>query len=354
LRKIGFFIILIIFLMFVIPIAVVGGVGSGIKIPGVINKIVEQIPVPSKEGKIEENKEDYKIKVYVVSEKKVREMPLEDYIRGVVAAEMPVAFESEALKAQAVAARTYAAARMRQFGGNGCEKHPNAPEHDACSDVHCQAWISKADRFKNWDQKDVEANWSKLTKAVEETKGMIMSYKGELVRNAMYHSTSGGKTESSLEVFGYNHPYLVSVSSPNEEVSPSFESKAVFKNAEFVSRMKQLNSKIKLDTKKLSSQIRIVEKTDGDRVKSIKIGDKTFTGIDIRWAFNLKSANFSVKADSKYVTFIVRGNGHGVGMSQWGAGEMARRGKKYDEVLKHYYTGIEVSKIEQIFKPATK
>jgi stage II sporulation protein D len=354
LKKIGFFLILIIFLMFVIPIAVVGGVGSGIKVPAIINKIVEQIPTSSKESKLDEKGEDYKIKVYVVSEKKVKEMLLEDYITGVIAAEMPVSFDAEALKAQAVAARTYAAARMRQFGGKGCEKHPEAPQHDACSDVHCQAWISKEDRFKNWDDKSAVENWNKLTEVVESTRGMIMSYKGELVRNAMYHSTSGGKTESSLAVFGYNHPYLVSVSSPNEEVSPSFESKAVFKNAEFISRMKQLSPNIKLDSKKLTSQIKIVEKTDGDRVKSIKIGDKSFTGIDIRWAFSLKSANFTIKVDSKYVTFTVRGNGHGVGMSQWGAGEMAKRGKKCDEILKHYYTGIELNKIQDVFKTATK
>lgn len=344
-KKILYYIVLIIFLMLVIPITVLGGVGQGIKIPRIIKNIsgiisTEEIIYTDKNG-------GPKIKVFVTKENKIKEMYLEEYVRGVISAEMPVSFDIEALKSQAIAARTFAVAKMSAFGGPGCPNHPGA---DICSEVHCQAWMSKEQRLKRWNASDAPKYWEKITQAVNETKGLILTYQGKLAEAVKYHSTSGGKTENSVYAFGYEKPYLVSVEGPKEEEAPKYKSTVVMKKSEFIKRMKELNSSIKISESNLSSQIKIVARTDGDRVKVINIGDKSFTGIDIRWAMNLNSANFTVKVDSKNVIFEVKGYGHGVGMSQWGANIMGKSGKKYDEILKHYYKGIEIKKIEEIFK----
>jgi stage II sporulation protein D len=351
--KIAYYILLVVFLMFVIPIAIVGGVGSGIKVPGIITNIAEIMPDQSTEAKLSGGNGDIKIKVYKTDKKAIEEMYLEEYIRGVVAGEMPASFEIEALKAQAIAARTFAVANMKEFGGSGY----TVPSHkgaDVCTDVHCQAWISKDERFKNWSQKDAVSYWNKITQAVESTKGMVVTYNKQLAMRLKYHSTSGGKTEDSIDVFGYKEPYLVSVQSPYEEETPSYESKVIFTRSEFIKRMKSLNSTIKINAAKLTSEIKIIERTEGGGVITVKIGDKTFKGTDVRWGLNLKSTNFDVKVDSKYVTFNVKGYGHRVGMSQWGAGEMAKKGSKFDEILKHYYKGTEINQIQSIFKTTTK
>lgn len=346
-RKIGYYVILIIFLILIIPVIILGGVDSGIKIPGIINRFSSYIESLPKQTKYTEENGGPKIKVYVEDQKKIVEMYMEEYLKGVVAAEMPVSFNEEALKAQAVAARTFAYSHMIQNNGTGCTKHPGS---DVCSGVHCQAWMSKEERFKNWNPDDAKANWDKIAKAVDDTKDIVLTYKGELAKSILFHSTSGGKTENCVNVFGYDVPYLVSVASPNEEEAPSFQTKVVMKREEFIKRIKQLNSKTNVTDSKLSSSVKILEYTEGGRVKTLKVGDKTFSGVDIRWAMGLNSANFSISIDSKNVTFNVKGYGHGVGMSQWGANEMGKRGKKYDEILKHYYTGIEIININDILK----
>lgn len=327
-----------------IPLIILGGVGSGIKVPGIIDRLVDVIPDKPEDAK-EEN--IIKIKVYDESQKKIVEMNIEDYVKGVVAAEVPALFEEEALKAQAIAARTFAAANMNNFGGTGCKNNPGA---DVCSTVHCQAWISKEERFKNWEAENAVNYWNRISNAVESTKDMVLVYNGELARYVKYHSTSGGKTEDSVNVFNNKIPYLVSVESPGEESSPKYSTTVVIRREEFIKKMKELSPKIKLTSNNLGAQIKILDRTDGERVKNIKIGDKTFTGIDIRWAFQLNSADFTVKVDSKYVTFNVKGNGHGVGLSQYGSNAMAKDGKKYDEILKHYYQGIAIGKLENLLE----
>lgn len=343
-KKIILYIVLVIFLMVGIPLIILGGIGSGIKVPGIINQLVDVIPDNPKDTEAEKV---IRIKVYDVNQKKIIEMNIEDYIKGVVAAEVPALFEEEALKAQAIAARTFASANMKELGGGGCKNYPGA---DVCSTVHCQAWISKEERFKNWEAENAVNYWNRISNAVESTKGMVLVYDGELARYVKYHSTSGGKTEDSVNVFNNKIPYLVSVESPGEEISPKFETTVVIRREEFIKKMKELSPNIKLSSNNLGAQIKIIDKTVGDRVKNIKIGDKTFTGIDLRWAFLLNSAEFTVKVDMKYVTFNVKGNGHGVGLSQFGANAMAKNGKKYDEILKHYYQGISIGKLEDLLK----
>lgn len=349
-KKSGYFFLFVLFLMIGIPFIISGGLGE-VKFPIHITELQEYVPEPLKpttkenEKKDETDKDNLKIKVYIEGQNKIVEMDFEEYIKGVVSAEMPVSFNIEALKAQAIAARTFAYANMIKNGGSGCEKHKGA---DVCSSVHCQAYMTKEERFKNWDASSALKNWEKISQAVDETKGMVLIYNNQLARHIKYHSTSGGKTENSINVFGYQEPYLVSVESPFEEKTPNYTSKVVIKKEDFVKRIKELNPSTKVSTTNLARQVKILEWTDGDRVKTIKIGDKTFTGIDIRWAMGLKSASFTINIDSKNVTFNVKGYGHGVGMSQWGANEMGKLGKKYDEILKHYYKGIEIKKINQI------
>lgn len=343
-KKIILYIVLVIFLMVGIPLIILGGIGYGIKVPGIIDQLVDVIP-----DKPEDTKEEkiIKIRVYDGSQKKIVEMNIEDYVKGVVAAEVPALFEEEALKAQAIAARTFASANMNNFGGAGCKNNPGA---DVCSAVHCQAWISKEERFKNWEAENAVNYWNRISNAVESTKGMVLVYNGELARYIKYHSTSGGKTEDSVNVFNNKIPYLVSVESPGEESSPKYSTTVVIRREEFIKKMKERSPKIKLTSNNLGAQIKILDRTDGERVKNIKIGDKIFTGIDIRWAFLLNSADFTVKVDTKYVTFNVKGNGHGVGLSQYGSNAMAKEGKKYDEILRHYYQGIAIGKLEDLLK----
>lgn len=350
-RKGGGFFLFIVTLIIGLPLIISGGLGKDTQLPFYITKIQKYVPEPLKnpnsEDKLtqDDKENNLKIKVYIEDQNKIVELDFEDYIRGVVAAEMPVSFDIEALKAQAIAARTFAFANMQQNGGSGCNKHKGA---DVCSTVHCQAYITKEERFKNWPATDAAANWEKLTKAVAETKGMILTYNNELARHIKYHSTSGGKTEDSINVFGYKEPYLVSVDSSFEEGTPNYTSKVVMSKTEFVKRIKELNPSTNVTANTLAKSVKILDWTEGERVKTIRVGDKTFTGIDIRWAFGLKSAAFTINIDSKNVTFNVKGYGHGVGMSQWGANQMGKMGKKYDEILKHYYKGIEIKKIEEV------
>lgn len=338
-------------LVLLIPIIIVGRIGPGIKVPAVITNIVQgeasEASKVSGENTAQEVADDnIKIKVYSDEDKKIIEMSLEDYLVGVLSGEVPALFEPEALKAQAVAARTYAVSHLAMFGGKGCTQHEGA---DVCSDVHCQVWMSKEERFRTWKAEQAAQYWNNLEQAVKATEGQVLTYDGKLAGAVKYFAASGGRTEDSKEVFGTSVPYLVSVDSPGEEGSPSYKSTVTYSTSEFITRMKKISSDIKIsESTPLSSQIKINSLTPGGRVKSIKIGDKTFSGVDIRWGMGLKSANFNITTNSKGITFTVFGSGHGVGMSQWGAQEMAKKGSSYSDILKHYYSQIQIMKIKEI------
>lgn len=340
-KRIIIIVILIISVIFTIPVIILGGFGGSIKMPGVFSRFIpsEKPSVPSKP------EEAIYIKLYNKELNKIVSIGLEEYIEGVLAAEMPVNFEMEALKAQAVTARTFALSHLVAYGGSGCAKHRGA---DLCSETHCQAWISKEERFKYWESRDAEQNWKKIVSAVEGTRGIVITSKGKLADRVKYFSTSDGKTENAVNVFGYRSDYLVSVISPGEEKSPSFSSTVIISRNEFISRIKALDAKVKIDNKHLAKQISIIQYTEGGRVGKLKVGDKSFTGIQIRWAFNLKSADFAVSVDSKNIIFKVRGYGHGVGLSQWGANIMAQKGAKYEEIIKHYFKGTDIKNYREL------
>lgn len=293
--------------------------------------------------------DDIQISVLNHKDNKEMKISLEEYIVGVVAAEMPAIFELEALKAQAIAARTYTVRRMQQFGAKASEEHP---KNDVCTDYrHCQAWINKEDRFQAWEKDknlgliDHVKLWNKLVQAISSTKGQIITYDGEPI-DPLFHSTSGGKTENSEDYFVAKVPYLRSVDSQYEEGSSFMKSNEKLSIDEFIKILEKKQADLKVDKKNINKEINILNKTEGGKVGEIQIGNKTFSGREIREAFQLRSSGFTIEIKDEEVHFSVVGYGHGVGMSQFGADGMAKEGKTHIDILKHYYKGVEIVKIE--------
>lgn len=269
------------------------------------------------------------IKVYDHKNNNVQEMEVSYYLTGVVAAEMPCEFENEALKAQAVAARTYLASKKN------CEKYENC---NICTDSkHCQAYKSPEELKLQWGN-DYHKNYKKISKAVSETKDEIIIYNDKPI-SAVFHSTSSGKTENSEDVWGEKLPYLRSVDSYLDLKSPKYCSEKTYTTRELC---KILNNKYN----KEYNEIRVGEvlHTQGGCVKTIKINDTDLTGVKARELFSLNSANFDISVENHIVTFTTKGYGHGVGMSQYGANFLAKSGKKYKEIINHYYTGVKIEK----------
>lgn len=261
-------------------------------------------------------------------------MNLEEYLVGVVAAEMPASFEVEALKAQAVAARTYTY-YIKDHGG--CSSHEGA---DICTDSGCcQAYITAARMQDNWGG-NFENNLGKIKTAVEETKGQKIYYEGEEIQ-AFYHACSGGWTEDCSNVYQESLPYLKSVESSGEEGYSHFYGRVSVEPGEFVNAMKEYSPSIDIDAGNLPSSIGEIKRFDSGRVESIKIGSEYFTGREVRGIFKLNSADFTVSVSDK-VIFDTKGFGHGVGMSQDGADAMAKLGSSYIDILTHYYTDVTV------------
>lgn len=264
----------------------------------------------------------------------VEELELDEYLLGVVSSEMPASFENEALKAQAVVARTYTMYKIL----NG-SKHENA---DICDDsTCCQAWISKEDRLNKWKEEERNSNWAKIENAVYTTKGKIITYNNEPI-NAFFHSNSGGTTDTATAVWGgTNYPYLQVVETSGEDTYSQYNSEVTVTKEEFVSKIKEYHSDLEIDFS-LENQIEILGYTEGERIKNIKIGNLELSGVEIRTIFGLKSAKFNINIEGNEIKFTVIGYGHGVGMSQTGADSMAKQGSNYEEIIKHYYTGVEI------------
>lgn len=269
--------------------------------------------------------EDMEISVFNHMTSQSEEMKLEDYLVGVVAAEMPASFEEEALKAQAVAARTYT------FYKSDNDGH----KEDVCTDSnHCQAYLTKEEMATNWGN-DYPFYFEKIKNAVYSTKGEIITYNHEPAM-AVFHSMGGGKTENSADVWGNSVPYLVSVDSPGEEVAANYNTTLRLSFDEFKSKIQSVYPSAIINSYTDISQPVL---TEGGHVKSILIGSVSIPGTSIRSIFSLRSTKFQLSFEGNTVTFLVTGYGHGVGMSQYGANAMAKTGKSYKEILSHYYQG---------------
>jgi len=279
---------------------------------------------------------DLSIEVYMCDIDKVVTMNLEDYILGVVAGEMPASFHIEALKAQALAARTYTMLRMNRFGGSGCSNHPGA---EICTDpAHCQAYRDPATVKKDLD---------KLKEAVYETAGEVIVYDNKLI-DAVFHSTSGGKTENSEEIWKNKVPYLRSVISQYEDHSPKYITQQEIGIDNFIQCIKKLEPTANINKKNIKNEIKVLERSEGGRIIKLQIGDKTFSGTDVRNVLGLNSSNFSYTVGTGIIMFTVVGNGHGIGLSQYGADGMAKNGTGYRDIVMHYYQGVDIVTIDDL------
>lgn len=269
----------------------------------------------------------------------VEEVALDTYLCHVVSAEMPVDFEKEALKAQAIVARTYTIYKINH------KKHDNA---DICDDSNCcQAWISKEDRLARWDG-DKEEKWKKIEECVNETKGKIITYNNEPI-NAFFHSNSGGKTELPVDVWGggSNMPYLQVVETAGEDGYTQYNSEVELSNEEIVEKLKEKYADIQIDFNN-EEDIKILEYTSSGRVKTIKFGNHEISGTEARTIFGLRSTNFEIEKIDGKIKFTVTGYGHGVGMSQTGADSMAKSGSSAEDIINHFYVGIEIKDVNSI------
>lgn len=259
-------------------------------------------------------------------------MELETYIKGVVLAEMPAEFEPEALKAQAIVARTYALKRKEQG-----DRHLHGT---ICTDSSCcQAFLSEEDYLKQ-DRGD-RASIEKVIRAVQSTAGQVLTYEGKLIE-ATYFSCSGGRTEDAAAVWGTDVPYLQAVDSPGEEGAKVYYERKYFSGTEFAAKLgKSL-------TGKPASWLGKVTYTDGGGVNTIFIGGICYSGKELRTLLGLNSTLFTMTADSGGITVETRGRGHRVGMSQYGADAMAVDGKTCQEILSYYYQGTRIDKIADL------
>ena len=281
------------------------------------------------------DKNSPKVSIYNHKTGKTQKMDIEKYLYGVLSGEMPSDFDIEALKAQAVAARTYVMYKKENIASN----HKGA---DVCTDyTHCQEYKSYEELKKVKGDDWIKDSYPIIKQAVDDTKGHIMVYDEKPIL-PLYFSTSSGKTENSEEVFSAEYPYLRSVESPYDKSAPKYASTLKISNKDFVNKLKNTYSDISISQNSISSQIKILGRSDGGSVEKIKIGNKELTGRDIRNIFNLNSANFEINFDDNSLDFVVKGYGHGVGMSQWGAQGMAQDEYKYYEILSHYYKDIEI------------
>lgn len=329
-KKILIYFILLIFICFSIPIIFTSNFSEKTS-----SKEVENIVA----NEIEYNYTQYgTVKLLHTDTNKIEELDIDEYLYGVVSAEMPASFEEEALKAQAVVARTYTIYKII----NNEDKHGDA---NICDDsTCCQAWISEEDRKDKWEEDEKDTNWSKILNAVNSTKGEIITYEGKPI-NAFFHSNSGGATEAPVEVWGGSgYPYLQSVSTSGEDAYSQYSSEVEITKEEFTEKIKEEHSDFKIDFDEKDC-IKIEEYTEGNRVKKIKIGNLELSGVEVRNILGLRSANFKVIIEKEKIKFEVIGYGHGVGMSQTGADSLAKEGKTYEEIIHHYYTNVEIENI---------
>ena len=282
-----------------------------------------------------------KVKVYRREKNVVEELDLEEYIKGVVVSEMPANFHEEALKAQAVAARTYYMNKRI----NPC-KDAESKGAEICDSTNCQVYMDKEEIMSKWIKDDRESNWDKIDKAVEATRGEVLTYEGVVLEYPQFFAISSGKTEDAVDVFSMNIPYLKSIDSEGEEIAPKFESTLSISLDEFVDKMKVKYNDIVLSKDTIVNSIKIQSYTQGGSVKEIKIGNKNISGTEFRKILNLNSTNFTISFKDNNIIFLCKGYGHGVGMSQWGANAMAKNGSKYNDILKHYYNGVDIETIK--------
>ncbi len=271
------------------------------------------------------------IAVFRNESKQIENLPLEKYITGVVSAEMPADFELEALKAQALTARTFIISHLMKGTGkvNGA---------DVADTVKYQVYKNEAELRAAWG-KDYAWKSDKVAKAVLATKGQILTYEGKPI-TATFFSTSNGFTENSKDLWGDSYPYLQSVESPWDKESPKYRDQKVISIAQFEQKLG-----VKINENSIG---KIVKQTSGKRVASVDFNGKIVSGRTIRETLELKSTDFEWKRKDNHIIISTKGYGHGVGMSQYGANGMAMEGKNYKEIVSHYYQGTAITSADSV------
>lgn len=310
-------------LMLLVPLIVTGGTKTPAVQPDTIKKI----------------NETEVFRVMNVKTGKIENIGAYDYICGVVAAEEPAGFHTEALKAQAVAAFTYAVYRRED---NLLKPSTNTVHKgaDVCTDPnHCKAYLSKEDAQKEWGS-SFDSDWTKISGAVAAVANKVMLYDNKPII-AVFSDMSSGTTESSKDVWGADLPYLTEVPSIGDTLAPGFESTVRLTKEQFQTKVKAkyADADFSADPSQWVSKI---TRSKAGGVISADICGKTITGENIRILLGLRSANFQVTWKDNIFTFNVKGYGHGVGMSQYGSDYLAGQGKKWDEILKWYYKGVTI------------
>ena len=277
-------------------------------------------------------KKEETISVFRTVSNKTESIPMLEYVCGSVAAEMPLAYHEEAIKAQAVACHTNA---LRQKSISKAQDKSHISDDTT---VH-QGYIDKAQRKEKWGE-DFEKYENKLQKAVKEVENEALYYKDDLCV-AAFCAISNGKTENAESLWNTPIPYLTTVESEGDALSPRYLSTLSFSKDEF----NEIAIKIKAlenPADDLTDVIKITKKSSAGTVLKAEINGKEFTGEEIRKAFSLRSPTFKIETTNNTVTFTVYGYGHGIGMSQYGANYLAENGYSYQEILKHYYTGAKI------------
>jgi stage II sporulation protein D len=253
----------------------------------------------------------------------LRNMTLAEYLPGVLSAEMPESFPDEALRAQAVAARSFTLYKMAHPDGN---KHPDAA---VCTDPNCcKAYLPPP-------------YTERMTGAVRDTDGVAALYGGEPVL-AVFHAASGGRTEACADVWGKDVPYLQSVESPGEENSPRYYGRVEMTLDEFTGTFLKYYPDAQFG-KSPQGWFTNIRRSEAGGVRELTVGGVTVPGTALRGMFGLQSTNMVITAGAESVVIDTLGHGHGVGLSQYGAAALAEQGKPYDEILKWYYTGVTVA-----------
>lgn len=294
-------------------------------IPIIILSIVAIFSSFSSETTFLKENEDENIEITLKDSEsnEIKAIDLEEYLIGVLAGEMPASFEIEALKAQAVAARSYALYKM----------NTTTADYDILSDITNQVYITESDMREKWGE-DYEYYYDKIKDAIDDTKGMVMTYEDEVI-SAYYFSMSNGYTEDVASVFGESKEYLVSVDSPWDKDVKNFTINTTFTKEEFC-------NKLNIDCS--SIMINDITRNATNRVDNIVVNNKSFKGTEFRTLLGLRSTDFTIDI-SDNINITTNGYGHGVGMSQYGANEMAKLGYNYEEILKYYYKNVELEKI---------
>jgi stage II sporulation protein D len=287
--------------------------------------------------------ESIPLKIYIVEKNELVEMELEQYITGVVSAEMPASFHPEALKAQAVVARTYALRKSGAGGGSGCQNHPGA---DLCTDsTCCQAWESEKAALHKWPAQDAAFYMGRIREAVYSTRGLVATYQGNLI-SAVYHSTCGGKTEAALEVWSSStaHPYLQSTECTYCQHSPYYRAELSMDLSTYTAVLGKDKEALPVLKEGKIPLLEVVQRSKSGRNLLVRIGSpgRLYSGSEVRGLLGLPSTYFQWRAAGEKIIFSTRGHGHGVGMCQYGADGLAKEGKDFLGILQYYYQGIEV------------